>query len=109
MKNKNATHSGMIEDNEMGTINFQTDQSMSESVSPSLNATLAISTAGSVGTTGLVVALTISATDLLTVTGTSRTTSTPLGPTTFPCAVDLGSAIDSSTATLAVLDDLRLE
>src|SRR5262249_54430288 len=103
------THTATIEDNEVGTINFQADQSNDESVSPTGKATLTIATTGTVGATGLDVALTVSATDALTGTATSGTDYTAFGPATLTFAAGNGASIDSSTAPLTVQDDKRLE
>src|SRR5438034_978159 len=46
-----STHTATIEDNEVGTINFQANQSNDESVSPTVKATLSISSTGSAAAT----------------------------------------------------------
>src|SRR5438270_416497 len=68
---------------------------------------------GTVGTAGLDVALTVSATDV-TVAGAGKATSgtdyVAFGPATLTFAVTAGTtSIDSSTATVDVNDDKRLE
>jgi hypothetical protein len=107
-----STHTATILDNELGVINFQADQANAESVSPTVHATLTITTIGAVGPVGLDKALTVSATDV-TVAGAGKATSgldyAAFGPATLTFAVGNGAAIDSSTATLSVLDDQRLE
>src|SRR5947207_12495164 len=81
----------------------------SESVSPSVKATLSIATTGSVGTTGLDVALTVSATDLLRGQADRRTNYTAMTSAAVPCAVRNGSQIDSRTATMPAWKAVRRE
>ena len=52
MRTDYGPHPVPIVDNEVGTINFQPDQSNDESIVPTVKATLTIATTGSVGTTG---------------------------------------------------------
>ncbi|MFO0804296.1 MAG: Calx-beta domain-containing protein [Gemmataceae bacterium] len=104
-----TTHTATITDNETGVINFQADQANDESVSPTVRATLTITTIGTVGPVGLDKALTVTATDLLTGSATSGVDYNAFGPATLTFAVGNGAAIDSSAATLSVLDDQRLE
>src|SRR5438105_1371721 len=58
---------------------------------------------------GLDVALTVSATDAGTGTATSGTDYTAFGPALLTFAAGNGASIDSSTTTLTVADDKRLE
>src|SRR2546428_382221 len=75
---------------------------------PTVKATLAIATTGSVGTAGLDTALTVSARDAGTGSATASDYSFTTTTLTFAAGSN-GSTIDSSSATVSVLDDRRVD
>ncbi|MDA1013624.1 MAG: hypothetical protein O3A00_04120 [Planctomycetota bacterium] len=103
-----TTHTATIEDNETGVVEFQTDQSNSESVDPTVNAVLTINGTGS-GTDGLDVPLTVDTTDAGSGSATSTTDYAAFGTQAITFAVGDGATINSTNAVLDVIDDQRLE
>ena len=98
-----------ILDNETGTISFQADQSNDESVSPTVKAVLTITaSAGSTGTIGLDRTISVTASDV----GDGSATDTDdysFTTTALTFTPGDGSSINSSTATITVVNDKRLE
>ncbi|MDA1013623.1 MAG: hypothetical protein O3A00_04115 [Planctomycetota bacterium] len=103
-----STHTATIEDNETGVIDFQADQSNTESVDPTANATLTIAGSGT-GTIGLDAGFTVDATDALSGTAISATDYAAFGTQALTFSAGDGSSITSTNSTLIVTDDQRLE
>src|SRR5439155_280486 len=103
-----TTHTATIEDNEVGTINFQADQSNAERVSPTVTATLTITRTGS-GSVSLDTALTVSATEAGGGSATSSGTDYSFSTTSLTFAADDGNPNAFPTRRSSDLDDRRLE
>ncbi|MDA1014044.1 MAG: putative Ig domain-containing protein [Planctomycetota bacterium] len=103
-----STHTATITDDETGTINFAADAATAEASDPTQNATLTIGSTGT-GTIGLDVTLTVDATDATGGSATSVTDYAAYGTQTLTFSTGDGAAISSSSATLDIDDDQRLE
>src|SRR5262245_62426802 len=89
-------------------LNFQADHSNADTVATRRSSDLTISGIGS-GTVGLDTSISVTASDAGTGTASAADLSTAFGTPGPTFATGDGSSINSSTATLDVNDDRRLE
>ena len=102
-----STHTATITDDKTGEINFAGDVANAESVDPTQNAMLSITSVGA-GTVGLDNALTVAATDATGGSAISGADYLPYGGILTFSTGD-GASIASTNGTLEVINDRRLE